>query len=349
MTYSRLRRRDYLITASAAISSIGVAGCLENDVDGDGGTDNQGDGDSPTEDPNGEEEQGTEHRPAIESFNASDFEVGDEDQRVRIALSHVEPGEEVDIYVDASSLTEANVDVDDLGIQADTGRFTHGWNVIDAELTVEAEILIRVTATVEEQDNIDDLGNIEIDLTGLRTDRAEHTSGLQHYGTITTSNGDPDFNEGEVDTYDVIDPDELENVGGVGPGDIRIGGDTQEISIGIEHPSPTIDFRIDITPLSEAGVDFSSAEVIVDESMGEHAEDGRVDIEIEEATVQDGIIRLRITQIADADGVIVDFRVTNLETDDAEPTTDMTYPVYIGEGATDPQESGRFSISGATA
>jgi hypothetical protein len=286
----------------------------------------------------------------IESLGVSDIRVGDTDQRVRIGVSNVDPGTEADIYLDITSLTTAAVRIDTLGVVADVRVGSRGWAVTDAEIVDGKQGVVRVTVTVDTEDTVDAIGRLDVDLTGLQTTDGEHVSGLQHSVVLTPvgQDGIPEFTGGETASYAVIDPDELENELRVRPDDIRIGEEAQRIRCLIDHATDTIGVRVDLTPLTEAGVDTTTAALAVTDIDGERRNDeGEVVIDVTDTAVRDDIVRLNLTTTAET--VAIDFQVTGLDTEAADPRDEVTYPVYTGDRSEEPSESSRFSISGAVA
>jgi hypothetical protein len=283
----------------------------------------------------------------IESFNAGEIQVGTDEQRLSVSLVQVGSEEEIDIYVDVTNLTEANIGIDDLGVVAES-RYTVGWLVSDAEISRGERTIIQVTVTFDDEIEVDDTGSVSIDLTGLETSNGEHNHSLTYSATISASNGGPDFATGKTTTAAVIDPEQIENVLRVDPSDLRIGETSQQITVGIERATDDIDFRLDLRSLTDIGVRVENAGVVVEESAGERRNDkGEVEIEVTEAAIADGILQLGITTTADT--LFVDIRVTDLDTQEAEAKSRVMYPVYVGDRPSEPTESAPFSISGATA
>lgn len=284
----------------------------------------------------------------LDGFDAADIRIGQNRQRVQVDLSGVESGEEIDLHVDFTSLTEANIGTQDLGVVAETSRGSTGWLVSGAEISEADGIVIRVTVEIEDVDSVEDFASVNIDVTGLRTEEAEHREGLEHSVTLSTSGGEPDFTTGETAVYDVIDPEEIENVLRVSPSDIRVGETSQHVSILIERATEEVEFRLELAPLRELGAKIGGADVMVEETAGERRNDeGEVEIDVTQATIVDGVVQLSITTTADT--LVVDVVINGLDTEDAEATSRLTYPVYTGERPEEPIESGRFSISGAVA
>jgi hypothetical protein len=261
-------------------------------------------------------------------------------------LTQVDPEEDIDIYVNVTELTETNVGFDDLGVVAES-RYP-GWLVSDAEITKKEQVVIQVTLTFDDERDVDERGGVRIELTGLETSNAEHNRSLNYSATISTSNGEPDFTAGKTASFEIVDPEQIENVLDTTLSDIRIGETSQQVSIGVDRATDKIDFRMDISTLSEVGVNLQNAEVVVEETGGERRNDeGEVETEITETAVVSGVVQVGIQTTADT--LLVDFRITGLDTEEAEATADVTYPVYIGERPPEPTESDPFSISGATA
>ncbi|MBX0287400.1 hypothetical protein EGH22_13770 [Halomicroarcula sp. F28] len=283
----------------------------------------------------------------IEALHASDIRIGDESQDVNVRLSGTEPAEERDLYVDLTSLTETNIDTQGLGIVAETSSVSPGWLVADAAIIDSAGIVVRVTVARQDVDGAADFATVNIAVTGLRTEAVEQMVGLEHAVTLSMSAGGPDFTTGKTDTYDVIDPDEIENVLRVRPSDIRIGETAQQVGIVVERATDEIALRLALAPLREVDVDIGGGGVVVEETSGERRNDeGEVDIEITETAVVDGVVQVGITTTADT--LAVDILITGLDTDEAEATSGITYPVYTGERPAERAESRSFSISGAT-
>lgn len=336
-------RRDYLTATAATVAGIGMAGCLENDTNGDGTA-----GDSDQQDNSNDDDEASsgdaDDFPTIEGFSASDIRRDDDEQRITVSLSNVEPGEEVDVYVDVTSLTEASMGVDDFGCVSESPR--PGWSVTDEELIVDEQILFRVTATVEsDEDYVEDIGNIRMELFRLGTETVEHMSDLQHYATLSPADEEPDFENADTATYDVIDPAELENLLAIAPQDIRAGDTEQEVFREIGHATSEIDLGIDINPITEAGVDIDDAGVVVDMVGG--GDRNEETVEVISASITDGVVRIHFE--VEAESIAFEFEITNLETDDVERTEDITYPIFTGERPPDPQRSRPFEISGVTA
>jgi hypothetical protein len=283
----------------------------------------------------------------IEDFSTGEIRVGDETQQISILLTEEDPRDEIGIYVTATELTEANIGVDNLGIVAES-RYAEGWLVSNADITKGDQITIHVTVTFDTEREIDDRGTVRIELTGLDTSNAEHNDTLNYSATISTSNGEPDFEAGRTTTSVVIDPEQLENVLRVSPSDIRIGEKSQDVDINIDRATDELDFRLDMSPLTAVGVNVENAEIVVEGTAGERRNDeGVVEIDVTETTVADGIVQLTINTTADT--LEVNTKITGLDTDEADATTGMTYPIYVGERPPEPTESRQFRISGATA
>lgn len=334
-------RRNLLGLAAGAVVT-GVAGCLGSESDDTDTTTRttSSAGAGPTETAAGGAQ--------IESLHASDIRIGEESQAVNVRLSGAEPGEERNLYVDLTSLTETKIDTEALGIVAATSTVSPGWLVTDAAITDVDGIVVRVTVAREDVDGAEEFATVNIDVTGLRTEAAEPMTGLEHAVTLSTSDGGPDFPAGQTATYDVIDPAEIADVLRVRPSDVRVGETAQQVGILVERASDEIALRLDLAPLREVGVDIDGADVLVDDTSGERRNDeGEVDIEITETAVVDGVVRVGITTTADT--LAVDIQITGLDTDEAEATSGVTYPVYTGKRPAEPAESRPFSISGATA
>lgn len=318
-----ISRREYLLATTTTVVGVGGAGCIEGEEDGDN------DNETPV---------------SADGFSAQDIEVGDDDQRVTVTLSNVDPGDEVDVYIDATSLTAANVNVADISLIADVTRASSGWEVTDAELTVEEDVLIRVTATVgTDAERGDGRGSIRIDLTGLDTSDAEHSTDLEHHLALSPPEQEeaPSFTNSQTATYDVIDPDELENILDIAPDDIRAGDTEQRLAGRILHPTSVFVLAIDITPLREAGIGIDDADIIVD------APQDADDFAITDVSIEAGVVRLRFEVSSGTAGF--DCRITNLDTEELEPTDGITYPIFTGERPSDPQRSSSFDVSGVTA
>lgn len=312
------RRR--ILTVSAGALASGLAGCT---------------GTSPRE----VSADGSQ----LEGFDASDISIGDTTQRVQVELSGAEPGAEINVYADLTSLTAANVGTQNLGIVAETAIGATGWLVSGAETD---GLVVEITVEVENLDEVADFAAVNIAATGLHTDAAADMDGLKHSVTLSTANGEPDFTTGATATYDIINPEEIANVLRVSPSDIRVGETSQQVGILIERATDAIEFRLDLSPLREMGAEISGADAVVEETAGERRDDeGDVEIEVTEATIVEDIVQISITTTADT--LAVDIRITGLDTDDAEATNRLTYPVYTGERPSEPTASNWFSISGA--
>lgn len=333
-------RREYLValgTSVGAIGLTGLAGCTEinsqntKPPDGDG----EATGDGPS------------NNSQINSASASDIRVGDTEQRLTISMLQVYPGTSFELLIDVSELTKADIGTGDLGAVVSIERAV-GWTVTDATISNEENRTLRVSVSIENEEHADEQGYVEVNLTNLQTDEAKHVSGLQHSVTLESTEDGSDSEDQSSATYNVIDPDELENVLRVTPRDIRAGESEQQIRLIIEHATDDIGFRMDISPLTDVDVEVGSATVTVEDKAGERrGEEETVEVEIADATIESQIVRVDITTSADT--VAMELQLTGLDTDDAEPSDEITYPIYTGERPSEPSESRPFSISGVVA
>lgn len=339
-----MNRRDFLLSTGSVVA---VAGCVGEPDDGlTQGEETNSDGEASSE--SSDQTQGVASVAQIQRVTVSSIERGDESQRVSITLTDVERGAEFPVYINIASFEEANIDNEELGVIADIDLMIGGmgWVVSDAEISSNKEI-IKITVAVEDDDQTDDQGGLEINLIELRTDDIEHGREFQHTVTVATDGEDePDFDAGEMASYEIIDPEELENVLTVLTDNIRVGENEQSLQGSIDHATSDIPFRIDITPLREVGVDIEDADVEI-EAIENNLTDDVEDVEVSMEEVVDGIVRLHFT--TEADVVRFSFRVINLDTEDAEATDGITYPIYTGEQPEEPEESRSFSITGAVA
>jgi hypothetical protein len=343
--YLQKPSRRRILSLSAGALTTGVAGCT--------GTPDEGGSASPAESNEGtdtEAEQSgdtPENGANLENFGVGEMRVGDEKQNGSMFLTQVDTARDINIYIDVTKLTETNVGVDDLGVVAES-RHSTGWLVSDAEITKGEQMVIQVTVTFDSEVDVDERGGVQIELTGLETSNAEHNRSLNYSATISTSNGEPDFAAGKTASFEIVDTEQIENVLDVSPSNIRIGETSQQVGILIDRATDEIEFRLDLTPLREIGVDIDGTDLVVEETSGERRNDeGEVEIEVTETAVTDGVVRLGVQTTADT--LAVDVRINGLDTEEAEATADVTYPAYIGERPPEPTESSPFSISGATA
>lgn len=197
-------RREYLValgTSVGAIGLTGLAGCTEinsqntKPPDGDG----EATGDGPS------------NNSQINSASASDIRVGDTEQRLTISMLQVYPGTSFELLIDVSELTKADIGTGDLGAVVSIERAV-GWTVTDATISNEENRTLRVSVSIENEEHADEQGYVEVNLTNLQTDEAKHVSGLQHSVTLESTEDGSDSEDQSSATYNVIDPDELENV-----------------------------------------------------------------------------------------------------------------------------------------
>lgn len=343
--YLQKSSRRRILSLSAGALATGVAGCTG--TPDDGGSVSPADSSEGTDTEAEQSGDTPENGAKLENFGVGEMRVGDEKQNGSMFLTQVDATRDINIYIDVTKLTETNVGVDDLGVVAES-RHSSGWLVSDAEITKGEQMVIQVTVTFDSEVDVDERGGVQIELTGLETSNAEHNRSLNYSATISTSNGEPDFAAGKTASFEVVDTEQIENVLDVSPSDIRIGDTSQQVGIGVDRATDEIDFRVDISTLSEVAVNIEDAEVVVKETGGERRNDeGEVETEITDTAVVDGTVQLGIQTTADT--LVVDFRITGLDTEEAEATASVTYPIYVGERPSEPKESNRFRISGATA
>lgn len=305
-----------LVVATAVVLATGVAGALV--VTGEAAATasaSTAGGDDPTID-----------------LAAGDVEIGEDEQSLDFRLGPVEPGGEVDVYVDVTRLTEANVNLDDADIaiqEVDRASVT-------ADRIVQQDGAVVVHLTLDLEDGVDRT-HVRSQVTGLNTDDAEHTTDLRHYAAVDDDERFGDDAPGPGDTestpYDVFDPAERDPDLRVGPHDLDVGDDSQTVTV--RGSDVTRDFRlgVDVRPLTDAGVDIQGADVVVGDAEG---------VTVTSATMTDGQIELALD--AEAETIRLVFQVVDVDADDATPTEDLTYPVFVDGEPADREESTPFSV-----
>lgn len=263
----------------------------------------------------------------------SAVDIGDESQALNFRLGGIEPGNTVDVYVNVTSLESANIALDDVGIEV--GDAVVGASVTDTEVVKEDEtVVVRVSITLDEDA---ERAAIETYLTGLDTGDADPTTDLQHYAAISdverVGDNAPDKDDQRSTPYDVIDPAEADLHTQVSPQSVEIGTDEQAMVVRVAEATDDFVLRIDLTPLTEADVEINNAAIDVEETYG---------FDITDTTLTDGVIELRVA--VEDEGGGLHFRMIDLETDDATPTEDLTYPVFVDGEPADPEKSSSFDV-----
>lgn len=123
-------------------------------------------------------------------------------------------------------------------------------------------------------------------------------------------------------------------ISGLGPADVDHGDTKQMIRIGGQAPAGTSEMTIDITPLSEAGVDLSNASVAVNRSLGSMQVDPTIDRSGEGTT-------LRIEFDAETE---TSFRLALQLRQLNTSTADQTWVRYEASAGDQDIQSNRFRI-----